>query len=80
MLSPKYTTLSQNNNFEVYEELEKNGFRDVLEILNQKFLFFFESIFYKNLRTFNLKDFGLIDLKIELPKKNTTIWKFINEE
>ena len=46
-----------------------NGFRDVLEILNQKFLFFFESIFYKNLRTFNLKDFGLIDLKIELPKK-----------
>ena len=68
-ISPKYTTLSQNNNFEVYEELEKNGFRDVLEILNQKFLFFFESIFYKNLRTFNLKDFGLIDLKIELPKK-----------
>lgn len=68
-ISGKYTSLNENNNFEVYEKLEKNGFEDVLKILNQKFLFFFESVFYKNLRKFNLKDFGLMDLEIEIPNK-----------
>ena len=45
-----------------------NGIVDVINILKQKFLFFFESVYFKNLRKFNLKDFGLIDMQIELPK------------
>lgn len=68
-ISRKYTTLNENHNSEVYKELEKNDFEDVLTILEQNFLFFFESVYYNNLRKFNLKDFGLMDLEIELPKK-----------
>ena len=30
-------------------------------------MFFFKNIYYHNLRKFNLKDFGLMDLEIELP-------------
>ena len=52
-----------------YEDLVKNGLIDVINVLKQKFLFFFESVYFKSLRKFNLKDFGLIDLQIELPKK-----------
>ena len=44
------------------------GLSDIMDILNKKFLFFFDKIYYNNLRNFNLKDFGLLDLKIELPK------------
>ena len=68
-ISSKYTKINKNHNFEVYEELVKNGLVDVINVLNQKFLFFFESVYFKSLRKFNLKDFGLVDLQIELPKK-----------
>ena len=68
-ISPKYTTLDENNNFKVYEKLEKDGLFDILNILENNFLFFFENVYYKNIRKFNLKDFGLMDLEVELPKK-----------
>ena len=67
-ISPKYSTLNENTNFQIYEELEKSGLYDILNILDQKFLFFFENVYYNNKRRFNLKDFGLNDLEIELPK------------
>lgn len=67
-ISGKFSTLDKGHNFKIYEKIEKNGYDEILKFLNQKFLFFFESIYYKNLRKFNLKDFGLMDLEIELPK------------
>ena len=66
-ISPKYKTLEKDINLKIYKKIEKDGLNDIIYILNQKFLFFFENIYYKNLRTFNLKDFGLIDLEIKLP-------------
>ena len=68
-ISSKYTKINKNHNFKVYDELVKNGLVDVINVLNQKFLFFFESVYFKSLRKFNLKDFGFVDLQIELPKK-----------
>lgn len=68
-ISSKYSKINKNNNFIVYEDLVKSGLTDVINVLKQKFLFFFESVYFKSLRKFNLKDFGLIDLQIELPKK-----------
>ena len=68
-ISSKYKKINKYNNFIVYEDLVRNGLIDVVNVLNQKFLFFFESVYFKSLRKFNLKDFGLIDLQIELPKK-----------
>ena len=68
-ISSKFTTLDKNTNFQIYEELERSGlYEDILNILNQKFLFFFEKVYYNNIRKFNLKDFGLKDLKVELPE------------
>lgn len=68
-ISSKYSKINKNNNFIVYEDLVKSGLTDVINVLKQKFLFFFEPVYFKSLRKFNLKDFGLIDLQIELPKK-----------
>lgn len=67
-ISPKYKTLKIDNNIQTYDELVKSGLYDILNILDQKFLFFFENVYYNNKRKFNLKDFGLNDLEIELPE------------
>lgn len=67
-ISPKYSTLDEDYNFQIYKKLEINGLYDILNILEQKFLFFFENVYYNNKRKFNLKDFGLNDLEVELPR------------
>ena len=67
-ISPKYKTLEKKNNFLIYEEIERSGFYDIINILKQKFLFFFDKVYYINKRRFNLKDFGLNDLEVELPE------------
>jgi hypothetical protein len=67
-ISAKYTTIPKNRNNIVYERLKNdNSLSEVMNILNLKFMFFFKNIYYHNLRKFNLKDFGLMDLEIELP-------------
>ena len=66
-ISSKYTKLDKNANLITYEKIKNNGLYDIMEILNQKFLFFFDKVYYKNLRIFNLKEFGLMDLEIKLP-------------
>ena len=67
-ISAKYTTIPKNRNNIVYERLKNdNSLSEVMNILNLKFMFFFKNIYYNNLRKFNLKDFGLMDLEIELP-------------
>ena len=48
--------------------MERSGLYDILNILNQKFLFFFDKVYFVNKRQFNLKDFGLNDLEVELPE------------
>ena len=85
-ISSKYTKLDKNANLITYEKIKNNGLYDIMEILNQKFLFFFDKVYYKNLRIFNLKEFGLMDLEIKLPnnialyenvlKKNNTNLNF----
>lgn len=67
-ISPKYKTLNANTNFLIYDELKRSGFYDILNILNQKFLFFFDKVYFVNKRQFNLKDFGLNDLEVDLPE------------
>ena len=66
-ISSKYTSLDKNTNLMTYERIKKNGLNNVMEILNQKYIFFFDKVYYKNLRIFNLKEFGLMDLEIKLP-------------
>ena len=68
-ISKKYSTLSQETNFYTYDKLEKEGLIDILNVLNQKFLFFFEDVYFKNLRKFNLNQFGLMNLDVEIPEK-----------
>jgi len=67
-ISSKYTSLEKDTNLKTYEKNKKLWIISYNEILNQKFLFFFDKVYYNNLRTFNLKDFGLMDLEIKLPK------------
>jgi hypothetical protein len=66
-ISSKYTSLDKNSNSMTYEKIKNNGLNDVMEILNQKYIFFFDKVYYRNLRIFNLKEFGLMDLEIKLP-------------
>lgn len=68
-ISKKYSTLSENANFLTYDKLEKEKLKDILNVLNQKFLFFFEDVYFNNLRKFNLNQFGLMNLDVEIPEK-----------
>ena len=68
-ISKKYSTLSQRSNFDTYDVLEKEGLKDILNVLSQNFLFFFEDVYFKNLRKFNLNQFGLMDLNVKIPEK-----------
>lgn len=68
-IAEKYSTLNKDTNILIYKELKRSGlYDDILNILDQKFLFFFDKIYYNNKRKFNLKDFGLIDLEVDLPE------------
>ena len=68
-ISSKYTTLDKDSNIILLQNLENEGLFEIIEILEQNFLFFFEKVYYKSLRKFNLKEFGLIDLEVVLPKQ-----------
>jgi hypothetical protein len=68
-ISCKYTTLDKYSNIILLQNLENEGLFEIIEILEQNFLFFFEKVYYKSLRKFNLKEFGLIDLEVVLPKQ-----------
>ena len=69
-ISAKYSTLEKDRNLKVYEIIKNdNSLGEIMNIFNKNFLFFFENIYYHSIRNFNLKDYGLMDLKIELPKQ-----------
>lgn len=68
--SSKYKKESYSNE-EVCKIIKKEEkLRVVAEILEHKLLFFFEKIYEdKRKKKYNLKDFGLIDLEIDLPNQ-----------
>ena len=67
-ISPKYTTKNINKNIETLEIIKKENINILITILNKEIFFFFDKIYFKNYRNFNLKEFGFDDLEIKLPK------------
>lgn len=64
--SPKYKTKSKNENKEIIEKIKKEKIYILLNLLQINFFFFFDKIYYRKARNINLKDFGLVDLVINL--------------
>lgn len=65
-ISPKFTTKEINFNRNICEQIEKEN-QDILEnVLNKKFLFFFDKIYYKSNKKIKMKEFGFDDLEIDL--------------
>ena len=56
-----------SHNKTICNRLEKEGQKILLNILDQKFLFFFENIYYANLKKYDLSLFGL-ELEVDLTK------------
>jgi len=69
-ISKKYKTKDSNSNEETCKKIKKEiKLRHIADILDKNFLFFFEKIYIKNrINKCNLKEFGLIDLEIDLSK------------
>jgi hypothetical protein len=64
--SPKYKTKNENVNKEICEKIKKEKIYIMSIILKTNFFFFFDKIYYRKARRINLKDFGLVDLEINL--------------
>ena len=67
-ISPKFKTKNRNINSEIIETIKKENINILINILNKEIFFFFDKIYFKNYRNFNLKEFGFDDLEIKLPK------------
>ncbi len=75
-ISGKFTKRDENHNEVVYNRLEKEGQNIILNILDQKFLYFFENVYYANLKKYDLCSFDVnlgiqsqnSDLEIDLTK------------
>lgn len=57
-----------NHNLNVYNKIKEEGHKIILDILEKKYLDFFEKIYFCNVRKFNLSEFGFDSLEIELPQ------------
>lgn len=68
-ISHKYSIEKKNLNILLYEKIKKENIYILLNILNKEFFFFFDKIYYKNCRNFNLKQFGFEDIDIQLSNK-----------
>ena len=64
--SPKYKTKNDNLNKEICEKIKKEKIYILLKILQTNFFFFFDKIYIRKARTINLKEFGLVELEINL--------------
>lgn len=67
-ISPKFKTKERNKNNETVQTIKKENINILINILNKEIFFFFDKIYFKNYRNFNLKEFGFDDLEINLPK------------
>ena len=65
-ISPKYKTKSNNVNKEICTKIKEEKIYIMTNLLKTNFFFFFDKIYYKKARRINLKDFGLVDLEINL--------------
>jgi hypothetical protein len=65
-ISEKYTKYDKFENKKIIDRLEKENQKIVLDILDKNFLYFFENLFYLNIKNFNLSTFGLDPLEIVL--------------
>ena len=66
-ISGKYKKKEMDYNQKIINKLENEGHNIILNIMNKKFLYFFENIYYKNLRKFNLTMFDNNSLEVNLP-------------
>ena len=60
-----------NSNFDnqnLCKKIREEKIQELIDILNQNYLFFFEKIFFAERKEkYNLKKFGLVDIEIEIP-------------
>ena len=68
-ISPKFRKQNSRLNYETCEIIKKENIYILLNILNKEIFFFFDKIYFKNYRNFNLKEFGFDNLEILLPPK-----------
>ena len=66
-ISKKYKKYDKFENKKIIDRLEKENQKIILDILDKNFLFFFQNLFYLNIKKFNLSTFGLEPLEIVLP-------------
>jgi hypothetical protein len=66
-ISGKIKKKDISHNKTICHRLEEEGQKILLKILDQKFLFFFENIYYANLKKYDLSPFGL-ELEVDLTK------------
>lgn len=62
-ISTKYKT---DINKKIFEQIEKENENILQNILNKNFLFLFDKIYYKKIKSINMKEFGFDDMEIDL--------------
>ena len=66
-ISPKYKNV-KNSNINIINKLIEEGQDTLLNILDKNFLYFFDNIYFKNLKKFNLSSFELNPIEVNLPQ------------
>ena len=66
-ISKKYKNYDEFENKKIIDRLEKENQKLILDILDKNFLYFFENLFFINIKKFNLSKFGFEPLEIILP-------------
>jgi len=66
-ISPKYKNVN-NSNINIINKLIEEGQGTLLNILDKNFLYFFDNIYFKNLKKFNLSSFEPNPIEVNLPQ------------
>ena len=77
-ISRKYKKGGDNAN--IIQKLTEQGQDMILQILDKNFLFFFENVYFSNIKKFNLSSFGLNPFEVELPPKTTLFKDLLNKD
>ena len=77
-ISRKYKKGGDNAN--IIQKLTEQGQDMILQILDKNFLFFFENVYFSNIKKFNLSSFGLNPFDVELPPKTKLFKDLLNKE
>ena len=76
-ISGKSAKKDKNHNEVVYNRLEKEGQNIILNILDKKFLYFFEKVYYANLKKYDLSSF---DVKLGNQSQNSDLVIDLNKD